>query len=44
MPIEIEVNGVTEWLYPTTIWKTIKISSKKINIDRNYYINHKQLN
>ena len=44
MPIEIEVNGVTEWLYPTTIWKTIKIGSKKINIDRNYYINHKQLN
>jgi len=44
MPIEIEVNGVTQWLYPTTIWKTIKIGSKKINIDRNYYINHKQLN
>ena len=44
IPIEIEVNGVTEWLYPTTIWKTIKIGSKKINIDRNYYINHKQLN
>jgi aminopeptidase N len=44
MPIEIEVNGVTKWLYPTTIWKTIKIGSKKINIDRDYYINHKQLN
>ena len=44
MPIEIEIDVVTQWLYPTTIWKTIKIGSKKINIDRNYYINHKQLN
>ena len=44
MPIEIEIDDQTERIYPTEVWKTIKISSKKINIDRNYYINHKQLN
>jgi aminopeptidase N len=44
MPIEIEINGNTEWLYPTGNWRKMKINVSKINIDRDYYINHKQLN
>ena len=43
MPIEIEVNQKTLWLYPTADWQKKEINVSKINIDRDYYINHKQL-
>jgi hypothetical protein len=43
MPIEIEVNQETLWLYPTADWQKKEINVSKINIDRDYYINHKQL-
>ena len=44
MPIEIEINQEALWLYPTADWKKMKINSKQISIDRDYYINYKQLN
>ena len=44
MPVEIKINQETLWLYPTVDWKKMKINSKQISIDRDYYINHKQLN
>ena len=44
MPIEIEINEEKQWLYPTADWKKMEINSTKINIDRNFYIDHKQLN
>tara|TARA_B110000037_G_scaffold22516_1_gene25350 strand:+ start:8933 stop:10579 length:1647 start_codon:yes stop_codon:yes gene_type:complete len=44
MPIEIEVNGKTQWLYPTTVLQKTKIDASEISIDRDYYIDHKQLN
>jgi len=44
MPIEIEINEEKQWLYPTDDWKKMEINSTQINIDRDYYIDHKQLN
>ena len=44
MPIEVEINEENQWLYPTADWKKMEINSTKINIDRDYYIDHKQLN
>ena len=44
MPVEIKINQETLWLYPTVDWKKMKINSKQISIDRDYYINYKQLN
>ena len=44
MPIEIEVNSKTQWLYPTNEWQKAKIDAAEISIDRDYYITHKQLN
>ena len=44
MPIEIEVNGKTQWLYPTTVLQKTKIDALEISIDRDYYIGYKQLN
>jgi len=44
MPLEIEVNGKTQWLYPTAVWQKTKIDASEISIDRDYYIDHNQLN
>jgi len=43
MPIEIEINKEKLWLYPETDWQKIEINASEINIDRDYYIDHKQL-
>ena len=44
MPIEVEINEEKQWLYPTADWKKMEINSTEINIDRDFYIDHKQLN
>jgi len=39
MPLRIDVNGTTKWLYPTAEWKEIKIrKGSKIDTDVNFYI------
>ena len=43
MPIEVEINEEKQWLYPTADWKKMEINSTEINIDRDFYIDHKQL-
>ena len=44
MPIEIEINDITQWLYPSTDWQKMEFNNKKLIIDRDYYIDLKQLN
>ncbi len=44
MPLEIEINAKTQWLTPTEVWQTTAINATEISIDRDYYIEHKQLN
>lgn len=43
MPIQIEINGKTEWLFPTADWQTKKINSDDIKIDRDFYVKSKKL-
>ena len=43
MPIEIEINEKSYWIYPNTDWKKMKIDTSEIRIDRDYYIEYKQL-
>ena len=43
MPIEVEIDGKTEWLFPNTEWKTRHIKGRKIKIDRDYYIDSKRI-
>lgn len=43
MPIQIEINGKTEWLFPTVDWQTKKINSDDIKIDRDFYVKSKKL-
>ncbi len=43
MPIEVEINGKTEWLFPNAKWKTRHIKGEEIKVDRDYYIYSKQI-
>ncbi|WP_299116668.1 M1 family metallopeptidase [uncultured Winogradskyella sp.] len=43
MPIEVEIDGKTEWLFPNSEWKTKAIESSDFKVDRDYYIYSKKL-
>jgi len=45
MPIQIEVNGVNQWITPSKNNQTLKLKSKdaKIKVDSNFYVNVKAL-
>ncbi len=43
MPIEVEIDGKTEWLFPNSEWKTKTVESSDFKIDRDYYIYSKKL-
>jgi aminopeptidase N len=38
MPIQIEVKGKSEWLFPIAEWKTKVIESSNFKIDRDFYV------
>ena len=44
MPIQIEINNKSEWIFPKVEWKTRKINSESIKIDRDFYMKSKKLN
>ncbi|MFC0605063.1 M1 family metallopeptidase [Winogradskyella pulchriflava] len=39
MPIQIEIDGKSEWLFPKAVWQTKKIKTDAIKIDRDFYVN-----
>nr|WP_222611358.1 M1 family metallopeptidase [Winogradskyella echinorum] len=43
MPIQIEIDGKSEWLFPKAKWQTKKIKTDAIKIDRDFYVNSKKL-
>lgn len=43
MPIQIEINGKSEWLFPKAEWKTKTVDSNDFMIDRDFYVNSKKL-
>jgi len=43
MPIEVDINGKTEWLFPNSEWKTKTIEISDFKVDRDYYIYSKKL-
>ncbi|WP_299129217.1 M1 family metallopeptidase [uncultured Winogradskyella sp.] len=44
MPIEVKINGKTEWIFPNSEWKTRAIESSDFEVDRDYYIYSKKVN
>ncbi|MAZ29646.1 MAG: peptidase M1 [Cytophagaceae bacterium] len=40
MPVQVEINGKTEWIYPSANWKTKKFDSEinDFKVDRDFYI------
>lgn len=45
MPIKVEINGESQWIFPTSEWKTLKTSSikKPIVVNRNFYVMSKSI-
>ena len=43
MPIQVEIDGKPEWLFPTAEWQTKQIDSNKIIIDRDFYVNSNKI-
>ena len=43
MPIQIELNGQSQWLFPNSEWQTTAITSSEFNVDRDFYIYTKEL-
>ena len=43
MPIQIEIDGTIEWLYPKSEWQTKTITSEQIKIDKDFYILAKEI-
>jgi aminopeptidase N len=43
MPIQVLVDGKYEWLFPNAEWKSKPVKSNSIEIDRNFYVESKQL-
>ncbi len=43
MPIQVEIDGKSEWLFPKAEWQTKKVSSEDFKIDRDFYVNSTKL-
>ncbi|NRB59360.1 MAG: M1 family metallopeptidase [Winogradskyella sp.] len=44
MPIEVEIDGKTKWIFPNSEWKSIPYQGKTFEVDRDYYVYAKQVN
>ncbi len=38
MPIQIEVNNKSEWLFPIAEWKTMPFAGTELKVDRDFYV------
>ena len=43
MPIQIEIDGKSEWIFPKADWNTKSITSHNIVIDKDFYVESKRL-
>ena len=43
MPIEVEIDGKPEWIFPNSEWKTKPIKGEDFSIDKDFYIHSKKL-
>ena len=43
MPIQVDIDGKSKWLFPKAEWQSKKVSSQDFKIDRDFYANSKKL-
>jgi len=43
MPIQVELDGYFDWLFPNAEWQVLETKSKTFNVDRNFYIETKEI-
>ncbi|WP_417860288.1 M1 family metallopeptidase [Winogradskyella sediminis] len=43
MPIQVEIDKHSEWLFPNAKWQTKTIKSERIEVDKNFYVHTKEI-
>lgn len=43
MPIQVDIDGKSEWLFPKAEWQSKKVTSEDFIIDRDFYVNVKKI-
>lgn len=43
MPIEVEIDGKQEWIFPNSEWKTKSIKGEDFSVDKDFYIYSKKV-
>ncbi|WP_431106917.1 M1 family metallopeptidase [Winogradskyella poriferorum] len=43
MPIEVEIDGKQEWIFPNSEWKTKSIEGEDFSVDKDFYIYSKKV-
>ena len=38
IPVKVILGNKTEWLYPTTSWKSLNVKANSLTVDRNFYV------
>ncbi|REG87304.1 M1 family metallopeptidase [Winogradskyella sediminis] len=43
MPIQVEIDKHSKWLFPNAKWQTKTIKSERIEVDKNFYVHTKEI-
>ncbi|WP_353779439.1 M1 family aminopeptidase [Winogradskyella sp. 3972H.M.0a.05] len=43
MPVQVIIDGKSDWLFPNAEWKTKSIKTESFEVDRDFYVNSKKL-
>ncbi len=43
MPVQVNIDGKDQWIFPKSEWKTMPIKSKAIFVDPDFYIETKKI-
>lgn len=43
MPIQVELDGYSNWLFPNAEWQVLETKAKTFNVDRDFYIETKEI-
>ncbi len=43
MPIEVEIDGKSQWIFPNSEWKSMPFEGSEFKVDRDYYIYSKKI-
>ncbi|MGJ5641175.1 M1 family metallopeptidase [Formosa sp. S-31] len=43
MPVQVDLDGKNQWIYPNVKWKSLKVKTEELTVDPDFYVYSKQL-